>query len=604
MIFFLNANGDLLKSCPETVYQGSSEADKVYIVAPLNAKVLASVAFELPNGDFSAPYILTNCEILPVDGETFPDGVSVWYTSLTGVVTQYFGTVKMQVTFYTSGETQKPLLTSQLITINIGKGVIPVPPTKQTDDAWQQILATVSLVYQNVSTVTDIQDIGEDKSVTYDNTDGITLEKTEKWTYKDGTTSEITTEREIPIVAGNGINIDIPENSKKVEIAIDKAVIDNGLLSSIDNIDDENVESVEYNKTTGATIKKNAKIITQDEEYSIERTDIIPIVSDSENFNIDTSEDGETIQMRVDIPLKRGAGSFSVVQEVGEYQKENTANGYSSITLGEDNTSNGRGAVVTGAHNTNDGGYSLMTGSRNENNGAYNCITGYNNTINGAYCIAAANSSLVRYYYTILAGYGLIGTNSQQIVLGLYNEDNPNFYFAIGDGLNNDNRSTVFAIDRKGNIKTNGNITVGKTASVGSVKFSGEKPYYASFLVVTDDGETDYLEVDEVLYKDNVKTIFGNQSIIGKGNIDLYEHDIVITGTNIAAYLTCYSSKNTKIDSLTDLKTICGNTFTKSCTGAVSGVAVMAITESKLLKVDGTEQLLTGVTFTDTVTTI
>lgn len=100
------------------------------------------------------------------------------------------------------------------------------------------------------------------------------------------------------------------------------------------------------------------------------------------------------------------------------------------------------------------------------------------------------------------------------------------------------------------------------------------------------------------------KTLFGNQHIVGNGNIDIYEHDIIISGENIKAFLTVYSSKNTKVDSLNDLKLICGEKFTKSCTGYVDNTAVMAITELKLLKINGTDQLLTGVTFDDTVTTI
>lgn len=100
------------------------------------------------------------------------------------------------------------------------------------------------------------------------------------------------------------------------------------------------------------------------------------------------------------------------------------------------------------------------------------------------------------------------------------------------------------------------------------------------------------------------KTIFGNQHIVGSGNIDLYEHDIQITGTNIDVIFTIYSSKNTKVDSLTDLKTLAGDKFIKSCTGAVNGKIAYAITELTIKLVDGTTQLLTGVTFTDTLTTI
>ena len=60
--------------------------------------------------------------------------------------------------------------------------------------------------------------------------------------------------------------------------------------------------------------------------------------------------------------------------------------------------------------------------------------------------------------------------------------------------------------------------------------------------------------------KQSFKTLFGNQSIIGTGNIDLYRHNLHIgqgnSGSYINAYATVYSSSNLKVDSLTDLKTI------------------------------------------------
>lgn len=62
------------------------------------------------------------------------------------------------------------------------------------------------------------------------------------------------------------------------------------------------------------------------------------------------------------------------------------------------------------------------------------------------------------------------------------------------------------------------------------------------------------------LTSNNVKTLFGNQSIVGTGNIDLYRHNLFISqgesGSYIKAYTTVYSSSNLKVDSLTDLKTI------------------------------------------------
>ena len=70
------------------------------------------------------------------------------------------------------------------------------------------------------------------------------------------------------------------------------------------------------------------------------------------------------------------------------------------------------------------------------------------------------------------------------------------------------------------------------------------------------------------------KTIFGNISVVGSGNIDLYIHTLTFTFTPTAGDydpLTVYakipSSNNLNIDSLTDLKTVLGNTFNESLYG-------------------------------------
>ena len=113
-----------------------------------------------------------------------------------------------------------------------------------------------------------------------------------------------------------------------------------------------------------------------------------------------------------------------------------------------------------------------------------------------------------------------------------------------------------------------------------------------------------YLITDEPNDELLTKTLFGKYSIWGSGNIDLYEHDMVLTKANGAAYITIYSSNNTKIDSLTDLKLVAGNTFVKPCTGYIGSKLVVAITETSLLLSDGNSELLTNTTFTDTVMTI
>lgn len=112
------------------------------------------------------------------------------------------------------------------------------------------------------------------------------------------------------------------------------------------------------------------------------------------------------------------------------------------------------------------------------------------------------------------------------------------------------------------------------------------------------------------------KTLFGNQSILGSGNIDLYRHTVFFNSDDDTIHNCCivfYSSLNTNCNSLTDLKTILGNAFTVPATGfkvGSSGVGVICDVDS----VNGVDYVLDNAqgsipwsnitTILDTVTTI
>lgn len=70
--------------------------------------------------------------------------------------------------------------------------------------------------------------------------------------------------------------------------------------------------------------------------------------------------------------------------------------------------------------------------------------------------------------------------------------------------------------------------------------------------------DDDILEItytnEELMSTDNVKTLFGEQSIIGTGNIDLFNHFLTITASDGSKlYINYPSSKNLECDSLQDL---------------------------------------------------
>lgn len=112
-----------------------------------------------------------------------------------------------------------------------------------------------------------------------------------------------------------------------------------------------------------------------------------------------------------------------------------------------------------------------------------------------------------------------------------------------------------------------------------------------------------------------IKTLFGKYNLYGAGNIDLFNHYIVITantstGGLIKINFSHPSSNNLEVDSLTDLKTLLGDTFSKDVSGVVSEnqieKSILTITETGAQCI--TENInfttMTGLNIEDTVTTI
>ena len=127
----------------------------------------------------------------------------------------------------------------------------------------------------------------------------------------------------------------------------------------------------------------------------------------------------------------------------------------------------------------------------------------------------------------------------------------------------------------------------------------------------------------------NFKTLFGSQSIVGTGNIDLYKHHVKLSKTSSTAavtneyeyYTDITSSQNFPIESLTDLKTYLGNEFVKDIYGFCTQTTIdsgivnkvyygISMTETVVLyqgmsnQGKLSQQSIGEFTITDTVTTI
>lgn len=122
----------------------------------------------------------------------------------------------------------------------------------------------------------------------------------------------------------------------------------------------------------------------------------------------------------------------------------------------------------------------------------------------------------------------------------------------------------------------------------------------------------------EMIVSNGIKTLFGNQSLIGKGNIDLYRHYVAVNISNVRypLHIVFYSSNSLECDSLTDLKTFLGNTFEIALFGSAT-TGPDGEFSGNFLSSEGAHGIIVGssgvsmkhyswtdITITDTVTTI
>ena len=84
---------------------------------------------------------------------------------------------------------------------------------------------------------------------------------------------------------------------------------------------------------------------------------------------------------------------------------------------------------------------------------------------------------------------------------------------------------------------------------LGPVFLSWSDGEFTSFSYIDTQDFPNYLSA-------NLKTIFGNQSLVGEGNIDLYEHHLLLGGNGYKLVLVKQSSNNLKCDSIQDLRTL------------------------------------------------
>lgn len=150
MIFFVANDGTVINSYPSPVYQGSANANNIYLVAPFAENLVATVAFKLPNGVYTERYPMTPTgEIAGLINEATGKPYSGWQFSMPNEITQYFGTVTAQFYFY-AAERGK-VLASSYTSFTVGKGVPEIDPNPPSDSVYDMILSYLAGLQQQLN---------------------------------------------------------------------------------------------------------------------------------------------------------------------------------------------------------------------------------------------------------------------------------------------------------------------------------------------------------------------------------------------------------------------------------------------------------------------
>ena len=144
MIFFVGNDGTIVKSFPSPVYQGSVNANTVYLIAPFAANMEVTLAFQLPNGVWTPPASMTEQEgIAGLINDKTGKGYAGWSYTVPNEITRKFGTVTIQFKFYAS---EGVVLATSSTSFIVGKGVTEDLPEEPSKDIYSSILGNMSVL--------------------------------------------------------------------------------------------------------------------------------------------------------------------------------------------------------------------------------------------------------------------------------------------------------------------------------------------------------------------------------------------------------------------------------------------------------------------------
>ena len=149
MIFFVANDGTIIKSLPSPVYQGAANSNTIYLIAPFATNMQVTVAFQLPNGVWTEPALMTPQNSLSgIMNEKTGKEYAGWTYALPNEITRYYGTVTAQFFFYAA---QAGVVTATSSTkFTVGRGVPTILPDTPTEDVYEQILSNLASIQERL----------------------------------------------------------------------------------------------------------------------------------------------------------------------------------------------------------------------------------------------------------------------------------------------------------------------------------------------------------------------------------------------------------------------------------------------------------------------
>lgn len=142
MLIMTDSKGNVVKSVPENIYQGSNNANSIALIAPFSANAQLTVAFRLPNGVLTEPRLATPYGQIPSEYS----GFNAWTINVDETLTTLYGQVDFQFKALVNGIT----VATFGGTFTVQRGVAPILPATPSQTIYNQILDYISSIQQDI----------------------------------------------------------------------------------------------------------------------------------------------------------------------------------------------------------------------------------------------------------------------------------------------------------------------------------------------------------------------------------------------------------------------------------------------------------------------